>query len=170
MKKVFNEINAAIQSRAAQFNILGVKPPETFDVHLSQETAPDQFEFFLPAVFYDYSIDYTADYLYVYIYAVQEFEDDTENFAANRDAGERFFDFLTALKRCLNALKIPGKAFGKLLLYQEQPQPNDFFYCHLLTFRCLYKSELDDDLYPEVPKEQFTLTLKKGRLKTNLKD
>lgn len=170
MKRVYNEIMSALEKRAAQFDILGVKPPETFDVHLSQETAPEEFEFFLPAVFYDYSIDYTAEYLYVYLYAIQEFEADTENFSKDKENGERFFDFLTALKRCLNGLKIPGRAFGKLLLYQEQPQSNDFYYCHLLTFRCLYKSELDDDLYPETPKQEYYLTLKKGRLRDGLKE
>ncbi|MBO7438963.1 MAG: hypothetical protein J6U21_04725 [Bacteroidales bacterium] len=168
MKRVYDEIAAALEKHAAQFDILGVNPPETFDIHLGQPQNPDQFEFALPAVFYDYSVDFSAEYLYVYIHAVQEFEDDTECFAAKREPGERFFLFLTALKRCLNNLKIPHRAFGKLCLYQEQPQNSDFYYHHLLTFRCLYKSDLDDDLYPAASAKQYTLDLKRGRLKTTL--
>ncbi len=168
MKRVYNAIMSALEKNAAQFEVLGVKPPETFDVHLGQEQSPDQFEFFLPAVFYDYSVDYTAEYLYVYLYVIQDYEDDTENFAKNKDLGERFFDFLTALKRCLNNVKIPQKAFGKLTLYQEQPQNNDFFYCHLLSFRCQYRAELDDDLNPETPKQEYFLSLKKGKLRDRL--
>lgn len=169
MKRVYNTIMTVLQDNAAQFEDLDVRPPETFDVHLGQEQNPEEFEFFLPAVLYDYSIDYTAEYLYVYLYVLQEFDDDTENFAKNKDNGERFFDFLTALKRCLNGVKIQGKAFGQLRLYQEQPQTNDFFYCHLLTFRCNYKAELDDDLIPEPLKQEFYLKLKKGKLRDRLK-
>ena len=97
-----------------QFELLGVRPSETLDIHLGQELNPEEFEFALPAMFYDYSIDYTAEYLYVYLYVVQEFEGDTENFAHDRENGERFFDFLTALKRCLNGVAAHNKAFGKL--------------------------------------------------------
>lgn len=165
MKRIYDAITAAIQGNAAQFDLMGVRPPETLDIHLGQELNPEEFEFALPAMFYDYSIDYTAESLYVYLYVIQEFEDDTENFAANRENGEKFFDFLTALKRCVNGAKATGKAFGRLRLYQEQPQQNPDFYCHLITLRCTYRWELDEDLIPETPKQQYTLVLKKGRLR-----
>ena len=99
MKPLYNAITAALQKKAAQFNVLGVNPPETFDIHLGQELNPEEFEFALPAIFYDYSTDFVGGYVYVYLYIVQDYADDTENFAINRDNGIRFFDLLTAVKR-----------------------------------------------------------------------
>jgi len=170
MKPIYNAITAALQKKAAQFKVLGVNPPETFDIHLSQELNPEEFEFALPAIFYDYSTDFVGGFVYVYLYVVQDYGDDTENFAINRESGLRFFDFLTALKRCLNGIRTTNKAYGKLELYQEQPQQNDMFYCHLLTLRCTYNADNDTDLNSEVSAEQFTLELKRGRLRNRIDD
>ena len=168
MKPIYNAITAALQKKAAQFNVLGVNPPETFDIHLGQELNPEEFEFALPAIFYDYSTDFASGYVYVYLYIVQDYADDTENFAINRDNGIRFFDLLTAVKRCLNGIRTTNKAYGKLELYQEQPQQNDMFYCHLLTMRCTYNADNDTDLDDEVTAEQFTLELKRGKLRDRI--
>ena len=168
MKPLYNAITAALQKKAAQFNVLGVNPPETFDIHLGQELNPEEFEFALPAIFYDYSTDFVGGYVYVYLYIVQDYADDTENFAINRDNGIRFFDLLTAVKRCLNGIRTTNKAYGKLELYQEQPQQNDMFYCHLLTMRCTYNADKDTDLEDEVTAEQFTLELKRGKLRDRI--
>ena len=170
MKPIYNAITAALQKKAAQFNILGVDPPETFDIHLGQELNPEEFEFALPAIFYDYSLDIAGGFVYVYLYIVQDYGDDTENFAINRDRGIRFFDFLTAVKRCLNSFRTTNKAYGKLELYQEQPQQNPDFYCHLLTLRCTYNANNDADLDDEVSSELFSLELKRGRLRNRIDD
>ncbi|MBQ3658021.1 MAG: hypothetical protein II956_14465 [Bacteroidales bacterium] len=170
MKRVYNAIMSALQKKAAQFKVLGVNPPETFDIHLGQENNPEDFEFALPAIFYDYSLDIVGGFVYVYLYIIQDYGEDTENFATNRDNGIRFLDFITAVKRCLNNVRTTNKAYGKLELYQEQPQQNLDFYCHLLTLRCTYNADNDTDLNDEVAAEQFTIELKKGRLRNTIDD
>lgn len=164
MKRYYNAIMKAIEKGAANFEQLNVPKPVTFDIHLGQETNPDEFEFEAPAIFYNYSIDYASDYAYIYLYIVQDLDPDTENFAKD-DGSPKLFDFLTAVKRSLMNVKPEGRAYGKIILNQEQPQPNDNFLCHLLTYRATYHADMDTDLMPTSQEIETSLTLQRGRLK-----
>lgn len=165
MKRYYNAIMQAMEKGASHFEQLNVPEPKTFDLHLGQETDPEDFEFEAPAIFYNYSIDYASEYVYIYLYIVQEWDPDTENFAPKDDSSPKFFDFLTAVKRCLMSVKPQGGAYGKITLNQEQPQPNDNFHCHLLTYRATYHADMDTDLTPTSQQIETSLTLQRGRLK-----
>ncbi len=165
MKRYYNAIMQALERGASQFEQLNVPEPKTFDIHLGQEVDPEEFEFALPAVFYTYSIDYVSEYVYIYLYIVQDLDSDTENFSGDKDNGQQFFDFLMAVKRCLMSVKPQGGAYGKIILNQEQPQPNDNFHCHLLTYRATYHADMDTDLTPTSQTIETSLTLQRGRLK-----
>lgn len=163
MESVYNKIVDTIEQNAALFTEAGVSVPQTVDVYLGQPSAPDQFEFALPAVFVDYSADYDAELLYVYLHVLQDFGDDTENFAPNSSEGLSYFRFLTVLKRCLKGIKTPP-VFGALKLYQETPVQTEFFNYHTLAFRCT----LNTSLYPEIIKYidvAFDTSVTGGQLK-----
>ena len=134
------------------------------DVYLGQPTAPDQFEFALPAIFIDYSADYNAEIFYLYLHIIQDFAEDTENFAPNRSEGLKFNDYLTVVKSLLNGLRV-RPVFGALHLYQETPTQTEYFYDHTITFRCT----LNTDLYARnsnlIDAQPILAKVEKGHLK-----
>ena len=180
MKQYIQLIRNTIEAHAADFTAAGVLPPQTIDVYMGQPNNPEDFEFTLPAVFIDYSADYDGEVLDLQLHVVQDFLDDTENFAPQRDNGLRFVTFLSVLKKCLYGLKygVPKElrshgvsvrpVFGVLKLYQETPMQTDFFHYHLLTLRCSLNSDLyaEMELYTDV--EPVSAVLENGRLKRTM--
>ena len=164
MKQYIQLIRNTIEAHAADFTAAGVLPPQTIDVYMGQPNNPEDFEFTLPAVFIDYSADYDGEVLDIQLHVVQDFLDDTENFAPQRDEGLRFVTFLSVLKKCLYGLKM-RPVFGVLKLYQETPMQTDFFNYHLLTLSCSFNSDLyaETELYTDV--EPVSAVLENGRLK-----
>lgn len=166
MENLYLKIAETIGRNEALFTAAGVPVPQTVDIYLGQPSAPDQFEFALPAVFVDYSADYEAGLLYVYLHVLQDFGYDTESFSPNSADGLSYFRFLTVLKRCLKGVKTPP-VFGAFKLYQETPVQTNFFYYHQLTLRCT----LCSDIYPEETKytdTEFAKNIAVGRLKETL--
>lgn len=169
MKQYIQLIRNTIEAHTADFTAAGVPVPQTIDVYLGQPNRPEDFEFTLPAVFIDYSADYDGEVLDIQMHVVQDFLDDTENFAPRRDEGLRFVTFLSVLKKCLYGLKM-RPVFGVLKLYQELPMQTEFFYYHLLTMRCSFNADLyaEQGLYIDV--EPVSAVLEDGRLKRTNKD
>lgn len=165
MKDYINHIIETIAAHSADFTNAGLTPPATINIHLGQPTRPEEFEFALPAVFIDYSADYDNGTFDLVLHVVQDFGDDTENYAPQRDMGLDFIKFLSVLKKCLYGLKMLP-VFKPLRLYQELPMSPDFFYYHLLTFRCSFDTGLycESDKYIDV--EPVRPVLEDGRLKT----
>lgn len=164
MKHYIQLIRNTIEAHAEDFVNAGVTPPQTIDVFMGQPSNPEEFEFTLPAVFIDYAADYDGEVLDVQLHVVQDFLDDTENFAPQRDKGLQFITFLSVLKKCLYGLKM-RPIFGMLRLYQELPMQTEFFNYHLLTLRCSFDSEqyVEHQLYLDV--EPIRVVLEDGRLK-----
>lgn len=166
MNRVFKKIQDVLTSNTAKFLDAGVQPPETIDIYLGQPSAPGAFEFFNPAVFFDYNIDYDQGLCYIYLHCLQDFGADTENFAAHQDDGLKYIEYLKVIKQCLNKVR-PGKPFGALKLYQDIPVQSEYYLYHQITLRCSVDTGLDDaDIYIDVP--DVTYTFKDGRLRDHI--
>lgn len=164
MKQAIDNIILRIAENSEAFTQRNLIAPQTMDIYLGQPTAPDQFEFDLPAIFIDYMADYANEKLYFYLHVLQDYEEDTEHFAQNRADGMRFNDYLTVIKRLLNGVKMGG-AFGVLKLYQELPVQTEFYYYHQITLAC----NLYTDLYAQEDKyidaEPVSVFIEHGTLK-----
>lgn len=168
MNTAIEKIMQRIANNSAAFTESNLIAPLTIDTYQGQPIAPEQFEFALPAIFIDYMADYNNEKLYIYLHVLQDYAEDTENFAPNSAKGMRFNAFLTVIKRLLNGLRIGG-AFGVLKLHQELPVQTEFFYYHQLTFVCT----LNNDLYARTVKyidaNPVVPVFENGKLKDNTK-
>lgn len=141
MRTIIEKTSQRIEDNSDVFISQGLSMPDTIDVYMGQPLAPDQFEFGLPAIFIDYMADYKNETLYVYLHVLQNYSEDTENYAPDRVRGMCYNDFLTTIKCLLNGLRI-GKTFGVLKLHQETPEQTNDFYYHKITFSCSIKTDL----------------------------
>ena len=168
MNTAINKIILCIAENSSAFTEKNFIAPQTVDTYQGQPLAPDQFEFVIPAIFIDYMADYSNEKLYFYLHVLQDYTEDTENFAQNRANGMRFNDYLTTIKCLLNGMRIGG-AFGALKLHQEVPVQTEFFYYHQITFSC----SLNNDLYAQKQKyvdaTPVVPVLENGRLKDTMK-
>jgi len=164
MKDYINHIIETIEAHSADFTNAGLTPPATIDIHMGQPARPEDFEFALPAVFIDYSADYDGETFDLYLHVVQDFGADTENFAPQRDMGLDFIKFLSVLKKCLYGLKMKP-VFGPLRLYQEVPMQPDFFYYHMITFRCSFSTAFYSETDRYIDAEPVRPVIDKVRLK-----
>jgi hypothetical protein len=162
MYRIYNKILETLNEKASVFEGEGLPVPAVVDVFAGQPSNPEQFEFALPAVFFDYSADYEGETLYVYLHVLTDFMEDTENIAPNRNKGLDYFRFLNLVKRCIKGIKIPP-VFGALLLYQETPVQTEYFNYHQLTFRCALHDELDEH-FPKYRDEEFESQFSNGKL------
>ena len=166
MKQYISMILSAIEAHSEDFANAGVTPPQTVDVYMGQPSKPEDFEFSLPAVFVDYAADYDGEVFDLYLHVLQDFADDTENFAPNREQGLEYLTFLTVLKRILNGIKMKP-VFGVLRPYQESPVLTEFYQYHMLAFRCSFDAEasMQTERYvnvePVFPKIENTLLKEK---------
>lgn len=147
MRTILDRIIEQITSNPEAFTSQGLIAPQTVDIYLGQPIAPDQFEFALPAIFIDYMADYNNNLVYIYLHVLQDYSEDTESYAPDRENGMRFNDHLMTIKRLLHGLR-SSRPFGVLRLYQEAPTQTDYFYYHTITFCC----KIETDLYVETEK------------------
>ncbi|MDR1865977.1 MAG: hypothetical protein LBR08_10455 [Bacteroidales bacterium] len=143
MDRVYNKITETLEANAEAFTRAGLTPPAVVDVFMGQPDVPQDFEFVLPAVFFDCSADFDGETLLIDLHVLTDFMEDTENIAPDRNRGLYYFRFLNVIKRCLKGMKTPP-VFGPLVPYRETPVRTDFYNYHLLTFRCVMHEELDD--------------------------
>ena len=167
MNTAIDKIMQRIENNSAAFTRKNFIAPQTIDTYQGQPIAPDQFEFTLPAIFIDYMADYNSEKLYIYLHVLQDYTEDTENFAPDRANGMRFNEYLTTIKRLLNGVRLGG-AFGALKLHQEVPVQTEFYYYHQITFACT----LNNDLYAQTQKyidaTPVVPVLENGRLKDTM--
>ncbi len=166
MNRVFKKIQDVLTSNTQKFANAGVQAPETFDIYMGQPSSPGAFEFFNPAIFFDYNIDYDQGLCYIYLHCVQDFGADTENFAEHQDDGLKYIQYLKVVKRCLNKIR-PGKPFGPLRLYQDVPVISEYYFYHQITLRCSVDADFDDDdIYIDVP--DVTYSLESGHIRDHI--
>ena len=87
MRTIIEKISQRIEDNSDAYMSQGLSKPETIDVYMGQPLAPDQFEFGLPAIFIDYMADYKNETLYVYLHVLQNYSENTENYAPDRVRG-----------------------------------------------------------------------------------
>lgn len=164
MNTVIDKIMQRIEDNSAVFTRKGFLAPQTIDTYQGQPIAPDQFEFTLPAIFIDYMADYNSEKLYIYLHVLQDYTEDTENFAPDRANGMRFNEYLTTVKCLLNGMRIGG-AFGVLKLHQELPTQTEFYYYHQITFSCSLKTDLYAQAVKYVDVNPVSVYVDHGKLK-----
>lgn len=164
MNTAINKIILCIAENSSAFTEKNFIAPQTVDTYQGQPLAPDQFEFVMPAIFIDYMADYSNEKLYFYLHVLQEYTEDTENFAQNRANGMRFNDYLTTIKCLLNGMRIGG-AFGVLKLHQELPTQTEFYYYHQITFSCSLKTDLYAQAVKYVDVNPVSVYVDHGKLK-----
>lgn len=127
-----NEINNIVSSFQ---NTETQRTSEVTDVYLGQLPVQGSFDFGLPAVLFEYSVDYGSCVLDVNLHVLGEYIQAGATTSGTEDK-MKYFRFLRILKRCLNGVKIPP-VFGPLAVYRDTPVQTESCVYHQLTFKRL---------------------------------
>lgn len=146
MVQLFPKIQEAFEAKKALFT--DNKLPENWfvDMYMGQPINPEEFEFSLPAVFIDYSIDWAMNIITIDAHVISEFEEESGSIFSKKDEGINYMRMLAICRNILTGIKTDF--ITKLKPLGEKPATTEYYHYHILTFSGNIQDYVNLDLIP----------------------
>lgn len=141
MKQLYQSIQQLFRQRGTidSFAVLNLSAPEFIDLYNGQPESPEDFEFTVPALFLDYSIEWEKagtmrkGQLTLEVHVLTDPTPESDNLPECLEGMEKidYYETISDLLEDLSTSETSG-----LLLKSERPVATDYFNYHLLTFTC----------------------------------
>jgi len=166
MYPIYEALLTKFEAKKVLFTKNGLIAP-FIDLYQGQPLAPKEFEFTLPALFFDYSIDYRNNIFTLEAHVIDEFMEETDSVNPKRLEGLDHLRYLAICRYIINNTSAAGLGFKKLKVDSEKPITTDYYYYHQINFQCCIDDLIDNSLI-DFSTEQATITgnLEKGKIRT----
>ncbi len=145
MYPIYEALLTKFESKKALFTNNGLIAP-FIDIYQGQPLAPKEFEFTLPALFFDYSIDYKNNIFTLEAHVIDEFMEETDNHSPKCLEGLDHLRYLAICRYIINNTSAVGLGFKKLHIDSEKPVTTDYYYYHQINFQCCIDDLIDNSL------------------------
>jgi len=113
---------------------------------MGQPINPEEFEFTLPAIFFDYNIDWNIGVINIDAHVVSEFEEDSGSIFENKELG---LNYLKTLAICRYLITNQCTDYiTRLKPYSERPAVTDCYHYHILSFQAQIEDYIDNEIIP----------------------
>ena len=146
MVQLFPKIQEAFEAQKALFTNNKLPGNWFVDMYMGQPINPEEFEFSLPAVFIDYSIDWAMNIITIDAHVISEFEEESGSIFSKKDEGINYMRMLSLCRYILTGIKTDF--ITKLKPLGEKPATTEYYHYHILTFSGNIQDYVNLDLIP----------------------
>lgn len=146
MVQLFPIIIDAFEAKKEWFTNNNLPAIAFIDMYMGQPVNPDEFEFTLPAIFIDYSIDWAQELIQVDAHVLTEFAEDSGSVFTNKSKGLDYLRTLAISKRVITNLKTDF--ISRLKPLSERPVTTEYYHYHMLSFGATIQDYVNTDLIP----------------------
>ena len=138
MDDILLAVNAAFTAKASWFTDAGLTPPRMIDFYMGQTENPDEFEFVLPALFMDYTVNWKMTGQYyagpagLMFHALPDTAAPTENISARQTEGLQTIIWYRLVRQVLDT--VSGENFQQLIRGQEHNAATVEFRYHIMDY------------------------------------
>lgn len=146
MIQLFPKIQEAFENKKALFTDNALPEIAFVDVYMGQPITPEEFEFVLPAVFIDYSIDWNQNLINIDAHVLSEFGEESGSPFDNKAEGINYLKVLAICRYILTGIKTDN--ISRLKPLSERPATTEYYHYHILSFQANIQDYIDNTLIP----------------------